>query len=403
MIQIFRHNPLFLRFWIATIASQLASRMHSLILIWIIYKWTGSALYVGLAMVAASLPAVLIAPYSGSIVDRKNKVSIMMKADFTRMLLVLVFAWMFYANMLNEQWLVGGTVFISLASAFFNPASYAVLPTLVHEDEITQANAIGQISGSASSILGPLFGSTLIATMGVTKAFIGAGILFFISVLFLFNIKDLTQKVGKATASVFEDMKSGFRLVRQFAIVHKMLLIMAIVNFFYSSLTIVIPILAKADVKEISYLMSAIGAGMLSSSLLLSGIKLKIKPGNSMALTFLFIGLAFISAAYSTALLPLILEMFIIGFMLNMFNITLIAIYQIRLPRASLGRIMSLIIAVSLSLQPLSYGIIGAVVGYFDVKNTLLLSGIVILLSAVGVYRVKELNEEKTPTETDDG
>jgi len=395
MIKLFRNNPIFLRFWIATIASELASRMHSLILIWIIYKWTNSALFVGVAMVAASLPAVLISPYAGSLIDRHNKVTIMMIADFSRLIIVLIFSYLYYINVLDTKWLILGTVFISLASAFFNPASYAILPTLVHEDEITQANAIGQISGSASSVIGPLFGSALIATLGVTKAFMGAGVLFLISVLFLLNIKDITYTVKKISTPILEDIKAGFQLVKRYAIVHKMILKMAIVNFFFSSLTIIVPIMAKADVKEIAYLMSAIGAGMLAGSLFLSSVKLSLKPNIILSATFVAIGGAFIAAGFTPQLIPLLIEMFIMGFMLNIFNITLIAIYQIRLPRASLGKIMSLIIAVSLSLQPISYGVVGAIIGYVGVFKALLISGIVILISAIGVYRIKELNEEE--------
>ncbi len=395
MISIFKNNPIFFRFWIATIASELASRMHSLILIWIIFKWTNSALFVGIAMIAASLPAVLISPYAGSIVDRHNKISIMMFADFSRLIMVLLFAYMQYISILDTTWLILGTIFISLASAFFNPASYAILPTLVHEDEITQANAIGQISGSASSILGPLFGSVLIATLGVTKTFIGAGVLFLISVSFLFNIKDLTYSITKITTPLLEDIKTGFKLIRQFAIVNKMIIKMAVVNFFFSSLTIIIPIMAKAEVKEIAYLMSAIGAGMLTGSLFLSSVKLKLKANITLSSTFLFIGFAFVMAGFTSSLIPLLIEMFVIGFMLNIFNITIIAIYQKRLPRESLGKIMSLIIAISLSLQPISYGVVGAVIGYIGVFKALLISGIVILISAYGVFKIKELNEEK--------
>lgn len=318
-----------------------------------------------------------------------------MFADFSRLIMVLLFAYMQYISILDTTWLILGTIFISLASAFFNPASYAILPTLVHEDEITQANAIGQISGSASSILGPLFGSVLIATLGVTKTFIGAGVLFLISVSFLFNIKDLTYSITKITTPLLEDIKTGFKLIRQFAIVNKMIIKMAVVNFFFSSLTIIIPIMAKAEVKEIAYLMSAIGAGMLTGSLFLSSVKLKLKANITLSSTFLFIGFAFVMAGFTSSLIPLLIEMFVIGFMLNIFNITIIAIYQKRLPRESLGKIMSLIIAISLSLQPISYGVVGAVIGYVGVFKALLISGIVILISAYGVFKIKELNEEK--------
>ncbi len=394
MIAVFKNNTVFLRFWIATIGSQLASRMHSLILIWIIYKWTNSALIVGVAMVAASLPAVLIAPLAGSMIDRHNKIAVMMIADFFRLIIVLIFAYLFYINILDTKLLILGTIGISLASAFFNPASLAVIPSLVKEDEITQANAIEQISGSASSIIGPLFGSAIIAVLGVTNAFIGAGIMFLISVLFLLNIKDINYAIKKVSTPILEDIKVGIKLVRQFAIVHKMILKMAIVNFFFSSLTIIIPVMAKADVKVIAYLMSAIGAGMLAGSLVLSYKSLSIKPGTMLSASFVAIGGAFIFAGFTPLLIPQLIEMFVIGFSLNVFNITLISLYQIRLPRESLGKIMSLIIAVSMSLQPISYGVVGAVMGYVGTFYVLIISGTIILLSAIGVYRLKELNSE---------
>ncbi len=394
MIAVFKNNTVFLRFWIATIGSQLASRMHSLILIWIIYKWTNSALIVGVAMVAASLPAVLIAPLAGSMIDRHNKIAVMMIADFFRLIIVLIFAYLFYINILDTKLLILGTIGISLASAFFNPASLAVIPSLVKEDEITQANAIEQISGSASSIIGPLFGSAIIAVLGVTNAFIGAGIMFLISVLFLLNIKDINYAIKKVSTPILEDIKVGIKLVRQFAIVHKMILKMAIVNFFFSSLTIIIPVMAKADVKVIAYLMSAIGAGMLAGSLVLSYKSLSIKPGTMLSASFVAIGGAFIFASFTPLLIPQLIEMFVIGFSLNVFNITLISLYQIKLPGESLGKIMSLIIAVSMSLQPISYGVVGAVMGYVGTFYVLIISGTIILLSAIGVYRLKELNSK---------
>jgi MFS family permease len=392
MSNVLRHNSVFLRFWIATIASELASRMHSLILIWIVYKWTNSAFYVGMAMVAASLPAVLISPYAGSIVDRKNKVVVMFTADFIRLALVSLFAWLFYIGHLNTYGLIVGTMGISLASAFFNPSSLAIIPSLVSKEQITQANAIEQISGSASSIIGPLFGSAIIATLGVTKAFIAAGILFLVSVIFLVNIKDVSHNLKKNATPIWEDIKSGWELVKHYTIVYKMIIRMAVVNFFFSSLTILIPLIVKGDVKEIAYLMSAVGAGMLTGSLLLSGKKFAWKVSHILAFSFFAIGLSFVGAAFSDILLLLLIEMFVIGFFINVFNINLISLYQLRLPRESLGKIMSLIIALSLSLQPISYGLMGAVAGSIGSLYTFLISGLVILLAVPGVYRLKELN-----------
>ncbi len=391
MIEILRRYPLFLRFWIATIASQLASRMHSLILIWLVYKWSGSALVVGVTMIAASLPSVLISPFAGSLIDRHNKTILMYIADFVRMSIMLLFAYLFYTNALTITLLIAGTIIISVCSAFFNPASMSILPQLVENKDITKANAIGQMSSSASSIIGPLFGSALIVTLGGKNAFIGAGVLFFISVIFLFGIKDANANIQALKTSLGQDIKGSFSLIKKYEIVYRMITKTAIINFFFSSLVIIAPVMVKGNAQDIAYLMSAIGAGMLFSSLLFSSKALNLEANKFLSLCLVLMGASFVLLSYTDTLYFQESCFFVIGAALNAFNIILISIYQIKLPQENLGKIMAFIVAISLSLQPISYGVMGVLIEYTSMASVLVASGLVIALSAYGVYKVEKL------------
>lgn len=394
MIKLLRLYPLFFRFWIATIASQLASRMHSLILIWLVYKWSNSSLIVGLTMVCASLPSILISPFAGSIIDRHNKIVLMYIADFTRMGVMITFAYLFYIDILDIPILIFGTIIISVSSAFFNPASMSIIPQFVDKEDITKANATLQVSSSASSIIGPLFGSTLIATLGGVNAFIGAGILFFISVLFLFKIQDVNFLTTQNKTSLLQDIKNSFTLIKKYDIVYEMLTKMAVVNFFFSSLVIIAPILAKGDAKQIAYLMSSIGMGMMFSSLVFSSTKLNIKISTFLALSLSIMSISFIFLGFAQSIYLQNIYIFIIGATLNAFNIVLVSLYQTKLPEENLGKIMAFIVAISLSLQPISYGVMGVVIEWIGVTGVLGISGTVILFSSYGVYKLKKLDEE---------
>lgn len=394
MIKLLLRYPYFLRFWIATIVSQLASRMHSLILIWLVYSWSNSALVVGITMVSASLPSILISPFAGSLIDRKDKIILMYISDFVRMSMMLVFAYLFFIDALNITLLIIGTAIISISSAFFNPAAMSILPQLVDTEDITRANAIGQISASASSIIGPLFGSTLIVTLGATNAFVGASVLFVISIVFLYSIRDRDFEPSHTDSSLWQDIKGSFGLIKQYDIVYKMITKMSIVNFFFSSLVIITPIIADGNAKNIAYLMSSIGAGMLASSLLFSSKKFDIEPNIFLSTCLLLMGIAFALLASTDSLYLQNLYIFMIGAALNGFNIILISIYQTRLPQENLGKIMAFIVAISLSLQPISYGVMGVVIKYLGISSVLTISGIVIVASAYGVYRLKNLNKE---------
>ena len=351
---------------------------------------------VGITMISASLPSVLISPFAGSLIARKNKISLMYIADFVRTGIMLIFAYLFFKDILNTPLLIAGTVVISVSSAFFNPASMSILPQLVEKDDITKANAIGQISSSASSIIGPLFGSTLIATLGGVEAFIGGGILFFISVLFLSGIKDVSVQTEVLKNSLWEDIKSSFSLIKKYDIVYEMISKMAIVNFFFTSLVIIAPVIVGGDAKNIAYLMSSIGAGMLFSSLLFSSKQLTIRANVFLALCLVVMGVSFILLALTHFLYLQNLYIFIIGAALSAFNIILVSIYQTRLPGENLGKIMAFIVAISLSLQPISYGVMGVVIEWIGIVAVLVTSGVVIVASSYGVYRLNELSEDQS-------
>jgi MFS family permease len=395
LIKLLIKYPVFFRFWISAIASQLASRMLSLILIWLVYKWSGSALIVGITMVCASLPSVLISPFSGSLIDRHNKIVIMYASDFIRTAVMFFFAWLYRENLLNVTVLIAGTVVVSVASSFFNPASMSILPKLVNKEDIISANAVNQVSSSASSIIGPLFGSALIATLGGVNAFIGAGVLYLISVFFLFGISDKSDfKTGELKTSLLYDIKSSFSLIKKYDIVYKMITKMAAVNFFFSALVIIAPIITEGNAEYIAYLMSSAGAGMMLSSLMFSSKKFNIKTNTFLALSLIVMGVSFFMLGFARSIYLQNLCMLVIGAGMSAFNIILISVYQTRLPQENLGRIMAFIVAVSLSLQPISYGVIGAFVEWIGIKGVLALSGTVILLSSYGVYSLKNLNKE---------
>lgn len=389
MFKIFKNNPLFFRFWLAAISSQVASRMHSLILLWLVYKWTGSAMSVGLTMIASSLPSILIAPIAGSTIDRNNKISIMVIADICRMLLMIAMAALYHYGFLDIISIVIATIGISVASAYFNPASLSVMPSIIEKDSLPQANAMNQISMSASAIAGPLVGVSVIASLGVLNAFALGAIFFLGSSFLLFNIKDGTQKDKQAKKSFLDDIKNGWTTLKNYPMVYDMIGKTAIVNFFFASLIIVIPVISKGNATHIGFMMSAIGAGMLFSSLILSAKKLEMDTKKVLILSFVFMGLSFLALGISKNSYLSMIALFFIGVTLNLFNITIVSLYQRALPMEVLGKIMSFMSAISLSLQPLSYGVMGILLDYLGYVIVLCFSGAIIMLSA---YQINKIN-----------
>jgi len=269
----------------------------------------------------------------------------------------------------------------------------SVLPSLVIKEHITQANATNQTSISASAIAGPLVGTSIIATIGVANAFIAGGLFFLTSTIFLFGIKDNTKKKTINKTSALNDFKEGWKSLKNYPIVYKMFDKIALANFFYASLMIVIPVISKGHVSQIGYMMSSIGVGMLVGAMLFSFRKLNFKIIHKLLFSLVIMGLSFIAISFHLHFYFVVAFLFIIGVGLNIFNITIISTYQSNLDPKVIGRVMSIMSALAMSLVPISYGVMGALVQYFGYSIVMAISGVIIIISAYRIYNARIFND----------
>src|SRR5213596_3421221 len=80
---VFRHRA-FALLWVAQVISVAGSALTTLAASMLVYRLNGSSLDVGLMLMAAALPGLLVGPLAGVIVDRYDRRRIMIAADLTR-------------------------------------------------------------------------------------------------------------------------------------------------------------------------------------------------------------------------------------------------------------------------------------------------------------------------------
>ncbi len=391
---ILKQYPDFRNFFCGQLISQLGDRIHSLALLWITYKWSGSAALVGGIMVGTSLPGILIAPYAGTIIDRCNKKQVMIAADAARFFILAFVTFTSYQGRLDYPLLLGATVLISLASAFFNPAALAVMPELVEEKQeiLTSANALAQIGASASAVAGPVVGSALIAAIGVSAAFLCNTISFTVSIWFLLKIKTRLQ-----TNAIHESWLKDIRVVKvvfaRIPLLAQLLFPVLLVNLFFCSISIIIPVLAegvyKMGANGMGWMMAAFGGGMLISTLVLSFYGIRGSERGVVASGFFLLGTAFLVIgalpSYPLSLAGCLLA----GLSLSVVNIKLIVLYQRLLPVESRGKVMAVVTALALSTQPVSYGLTGYVLDLVEPLRLMLICGAAIVPISIYVFFLK--------------
>ncbi|MDO1605715.1 MFS transporter [Lactobacillus sp. YT155] len=158
-------------------------------IIWYLTKVTGSATILSFATLLGMIPMVVLSPFVGPIVDRRNKKFLLIITDIIVALFALILSISGTISPEFPLWLVFVSLFIrSVAQTFQMPIIQSILPTMVPEAELTKVNGqLGMIQ-SANYIIAPALGAFLFAIVpmnllilfDVLGAIFGVGLLFFV-------------------------------------------------------------------------------------------------------------------------------------------------------------------------------------------------------------------------------
>ncbi len=397
MFDIVKNNKNFRYFWYGQSISQLGDRIHTLAVIWLVYSWYNSGFMVGIVLIASTLPSFLLSPIAGNLLDKFNRKNIMIICDFIRMIFVLLLSILAFYNQINITIIILITIIISMGAAFFNPATMAIMPTIVDHSQLTKANAFYQLSVSLSAALGFMVGSGLIALIGIPVAFLINGFSFLLSAFFLFKLNYTHTKI-ESSKSFWSDFKEGWALSKQIPLIIQLFPPIIIINFFLAAFYILIPILAEGVFKQgstgVGFMMTSLTVGMLIGAILISTMKIKVKAITIIFPSIIIIGGTFLFMYYFESYTNYIISFAIIGLFVNLTNIALIALLQRAVPNNIRGKVFGLLTSASLSAQPISYGLMGILVDSIKPEGVILICFFAFILTAFSFLRVNDLKKE---------
>ena len=124
-------NRRFRFMWSAQLVSTIGDSLVDIAAAILVYRITGSALAVGLVLMATAAPALLIGLFAGVVVDRYDRKRIMVICDVIRGVFVLAIPFLIS---LGIGWLYLAVAVVSAIGTFFNPAHASVLPEIASDE-----------------------------------------------------------------------------------------------------------------------------------------------------------------------------------------------------------------------------------------------------------------------------
>ena len=148
------------KFWKKKYFTMLAGQSVSLItsgilqmsIIFYLTAKTNSAMVLSIATLMGFLPQAVIGPFAGTFVDRHSRKGVMIGAD---LMIAATGGFLAVVSVFMELpiWLIMLVLFVrSIGNAFHSPASSAVTPLMVPQDQLTKCAGYNQTMQAAVSL-----------------------------------------------------------------------------------------------------------------------------------------------------------------------------------------------------------------------------------------------------------
>jgi len=168
----------FLGYWIQVTAQS-----------WLVLQLTDSAFWVGMIAFMVGIPALFLAPFGGLYADILDRRKLLLFGHGMSALLVLLLATFTSTGVIAIWHIATISVLIGIVWALTDPASMAIIPSLVTTGDLLNATAMSTLSWQLSRFVGPAIAGVLMSLVAIGGTFYGAGIVSVVAFLLLFLIR----------------------------------------------------------------------------------------------------------------------------------------------------------------------------------------------------------------------
>lgn len=382
----------FLILWAAQALSLLGSRLVQFALIWWITEEVGSASALALASLVGLVPQAVLGPFIGTLVDRWNRKTIMLIADAVIALATLGLAYFFYLGDVTYLHVLPLLFIRALGGTFHQPAMTASTTLMVPEKHFTRIQGMNQTLQGALNIVAAPLGAlilNLLPMQGVLSIDVGTAIIAIVTLIFIAVPQPKRAEAGQGEKTYWDDLRAGFRYMREWPGLVMLLLMAALINFVLIPTTSFLPLLVKdffqQGVQGYATLQAAMGFGFL-----FGGIGLSIWGGFKRRVVTSLIGLVLLGIANGMiGFVPAdwfagaVISIFLVGAMVPIVNGPLLATMQAAVDPDMQGRVFTLVNSIAIAMTPLGLVIAGPIADLIGVRSWYVIAGVICSLMGV--------------------
>jgi len=280
-----------------------------------VWKLTGSATMLAVALVSATTGQGLLGFLAGALADRFDRRGVIIASDIARAGVVSVLA---FVLPLDLPWGFFLILLLNIGVVFFRTGVLALIQSVVPRRDLLAANALYQTTQRIGEIVGSALGGAIVVTMGFQMAFYLDAVSFFASAACVAQMR-VPWRAGLGTApprKIYVEIGEGLRYIWQTPL-HRVLALLIFPGYLTLAFDVLqAPMVVKtAGLQAIAYGMinGAAGVGKLVAATVLAGGRRHWANVPFVVHTFLLTALATIMFGSTTVYTPLITASFLFG------------------------------------------------------------------------------------------
>jgi len=372
-----RHRD-FRLFFVGQGVSLVGTWLQRVAFAWLVYRLTGSALVLGLVSSIGQLPTLVLSPWAGVFLDRRDRRRMLLLTQSAAMAQAFSLAGLVLWGVPTATQLAGLALALGVIDAFDAPARQSLLPAMVGGGDLVNAIALSSLLVNGARVVGPIIAGFVVVAAGEGACFFANGLSFGGVIAALLLMRSGSPR-SPASTSMATDMRDGLRYAWTARPIRQVLGLLALVSLLGISYVVLLPLLARevlgGDAQTLGFLTTASGAGAAAGAVFLAGLgrgPVLTRVAGGAATLF---GLALAALAQVTSLLPAVAALVAVGFGLMVCTGSTNATLQTLVADGKRGRVMALYSMVFVGMVPLGAPLAGALATTLGPANTLMLSG----------------------------
>jgi len=181
------------------------------LLFYVMERTQNDPVAVSLLTVLEYIPIFLFSFIGGTLADRWNPKKTMITGDFLSAASIVII--LLLISIGYWQAVFAATLVSAIVSQFSLPSSSIMFKKHIPDGQVTNAMAVSQSSQSVFMIIGPVIGTLVYTTMGITGSLVLITALFLCSALVQFLLPSSPRSSASSQSSILREMKEGLKYV----------------------------------------------------------------------------------------------------------------------------------------------------------------------------------------------